>query len=267
MIEHSSKKDYHLLVFTDLDGTLLDHETYSFELALPAIDVLKEKNIPLIFCTSKTRAEIERIVSGIGKRGHSRVVVAGSSERLFGRLYRDALAGAGIDPAMVEFANIHEHSLLAHRGSKRDATSSALTLIDVAVARVTHAAAMSKLETDIKPLCVVIGGGISGMSAAMALATRGVKVTIVDKEDKVGGLLNKLKAYRLQDLGLDTVEANHYLGFPAEARDYVVAKEIIELLGIRSIAVLRSANSGRKRLTPWSMPTKSIPETRLLSRC
>jgi len=56
-------KDCHLLVFTDLDGTLLDHETYSFEPALPAIKTLKERNIPLIFCTSKTRAEIEMVRS------------------------------------------------------------------------------------------------------------------------------------------------------------------------------------------------------------
>jgi mannosyl-3-phosphoglycerate phosphatase len=53
------KKDYNLLVFTDLDGTLLDHETYSSERALPAIKTLKKNNIPLIFCSSKTRAEIE----------------------------------------------------------------------------------------------------------------------------------------------------------------------------------------------------------------
>ena len=61
MIKNSYQKDCHLLVFTDLDGTLLDHETCSFEPALPAIKTLKEKNIPLVFCTSKTRAEIEEV--------------------------------------------------------------------------------------------------------------------------------------------------------------------------------------------------------------
>jgi mannosyl-3-phosphoglycerate phosphatase len=47
------------VVFTDLDGTLIDHNTYSYKAAKPAIERLKEKDIPLIFCTSKTRAEIE----------------------------------------------------------------------------------------------------------------------------------------------------------------------------------------------------------------
>ncbi len=48
-----------LIIFTDLDGTLLDYSTYSFEAALPALKMLKGKNIPLIICSSKTRKEIE----------------------------------------------------------------------------------------------------------------------------------------------------------------------------------------------------------------
>jgi mannosyl-3-phosphoglycerate phosphatase len=48
-----------LLIFSDLDGTLLDHKTYSFEAAKPALNALKLRNIPLIFCSSKTRPEIE----------------------------------------------------------------------------------------------------------------------------------------------------------------------------------------------------------------
>lgn len=52
-------KNRHLIIFTDLDGTLLSHDTYSFEKALPALNLLKEKNIPLVICSSKTRAEIE----------------------------------------------------------------------------------------------------------------------------------------------------------------------------------------------------------------
>lgn len=48
-----------LIIFTDLDGTLLDAKTYSFQKALPALKFLKEKNIPLIICSSKTRKEIE----------------------------------------------------------------------------------------------------------------------------------------------------------------------------------------------------------------
>ena len=63
-------------------------------------------------------------------------------------------------------------------------------------------------------------------------------VVYMMQEGRGIGLLNKIKAYQLQDLGLDTVEANHFLGYPGEARDYGVAAGIIDLLGIRSVALM-----------------------------
>jgi len=62
MKAHAPKKPQ-IVIFTDLDGTLLDHFTYSFEPALPALEALNERNIPLVLCTSKTRAETEKIRS------------------------------------------------------------------------------------------------------------------------------------------------------------------------------------------------------------
>lgn len=55
-----------IVVFTDLDGTLLDHETYSWALAAPALDRLRTRNIPLILASSKTAAEIEKLRNAIG---------------------------------------------------------------------------------------------------------------------------------------------------------------------------------------------------------
>jgi len=57
------------LVATDLDGTLLDRETYSFAPARPALDALREAGIPLVLCSSKTRAEMERLAGEIGTPG------------------------------------------------------------------------------------------------------------------------------------------------------------------------------------------------------
>jgi len=55
-----------LLVFTDLDGSLLDHETYSYRESKPALDVIRERQIPLIFVTSKTRTEVEQLQNEMG---------------------------------------------------------------------------------------------------------------------------------------------------------------------------------------------------------
>lgn len=57
---HSLRHSVGLLIFTDLDGTLLDHDTYSCEPARQALNEVERRGIPLVLCTSKTRAEVER---------------------------------------------------------------------------------------------------------------------------------------------------------------------------------------------------------------
>ncbi|MGA1845603.1 HAD-IIB family hydrolase [Deferribacter abyssi] len=55
-----------IIIFTDLDGTLLDHNTYSYEAAKEAIAIIKKINVPLIFTTSKTRAEVLKLQEDMG---------------------------------------------------------------------------------------------------------------------------------------------------------------------------------------------------------
>jgi mannosyl-3-phosphoglycerate phosphatase len=54
-----------IVIFSDLDGTLLDEETYSFTAALPALEQVKRNGVPLVLCTSKTRAEVELLHQGL----------------------------------------------------------------------------------------------------------------------------------------------------------------------------------------------------------
>jgi GTP cyclohydrolase II len=63
-------------------------------------------------------------------------------------------------------------------------------------------------------------------------------VLYMRQEGRGIGLLNKIKAYRLQELGLDTIEANRFLGYPGEGRDYRVAAKMLTLLGIKSVALI-----------------------------
>jgi 3,4-dihydroxy 2-butanone 4-phosphate synthase/GTP cyclohydrolase II len=72
---------------------------------------------------------------------------------------------------------------------------------------------------------------------------RGV-VLYLAQEGRGIGLLNKLKAYELQELGLDTVDANLHLGLPADLRDYGIAAEILADLGVSSVRLLTN-NPGK----------------------
>ncbi|NOR84646.1 mannosyl-3-phosphoglycerate phosphatase [archaeon] len=60
VLENANTTNKQPIIFTDLDGTLLDHKTYSFKSAIKTLNIIKNRKIPIVFCTSKTRAEIEK---------------------------------------------------------------------------------------------------------------------------------------------------------------------------------------------------------------
>ena len=69
MQHHFKKPVYPLLVYTDLDGTLLDHDSYSFQPALPALKRLASLSVPVIPVTSKTLAELKVLTKELGLHG------------------------------------------------------------------------------------------------------------------------------------------------------------------------------------------------------
>ncbi|WP_373699279.1 GTP cyclohydrolase II [Neisseria dentiae] len=78
------------------------------------------------------------------------------------------------------------------------------------------------------------------LQAAMQVvqqAGRGV-IVYLRQEGRGIGLINKIRAYQLQDQGLDTVEANVALGLPVDARDFTLAKHIFEHLGVKEVKLL-----------------------------
>jgi GTP cyclohydrolase II len=89
------------------------------------------------------------------------------------------------------------------------------------------------------------------LEAAMRyIAAQECGVVIYLKQEGRGiGLLNKIRTYELQELGLDTVEANQYLDLPVDARDYKVAAKMIKLLKIRSVALLTNNPDKIEQLT------------------
>ncbi|MGY5127610.1 GTP cyclohydrolase II [Streptomyces nigrescens] len=89
------------------------------------------------------------------------------------------------------------------------------------------------------------GDQLSAALRAIVAAGRGILVYLQGHEGRGIGLLAKLRAMKLQEGGLDTVEANIALGLPVDARDYGVAAEMLQDLGARSVRLL--SNNPRKR--------------------
>lgn len=79
----------------------------------------------------------------------------------------------------------------------------------------------------------------------------------LNQEGRGIGLVNKIKAYALQDEGYDTVEANHMLGLPTDARDYEIAVEILQTLGIESIDLLTNNPEKEAQLAAYGITVQS----------
>ena len=88
-----------------------------------------------------------------------------------------------------------------------------------------------------------LGGALTAMAQEAGRGGWGV-LLYLRQEGRGIGLVNKLRAYRLQDQGFDTLEANRRLGLPAEARDFPVAAQMLKLLGVREIRLMTN-NPGK----------------------
>ncbi len=128
----------------------------------------------------------EMIVKDIKEHGLDRVVVAACSPRMHERTFRKALETAGLNPYLLEMANIREQCSWVHE-DPATATEKAKALTHGAIRRVMYHEALERMSVDMCPNTLVIGGGVAGMTAALELADAGQQVFIVEKQDHLGG--------------------------------------------------------------------------------
>ena len=120
-----------------------------------------------------------------------RVVVASCSPRMHETTFRNAAAKAGLNPYLVEIANIREHCSWVHK-DKEQGTEKAIALVKAAVAKAILNAPLVSGESGVEKRALVIGGGIAGIQTALDIADAGFKVDIVEKQPSIGGKMAQL---------------------------------------------------------------------------
>ncbi len=131
---------------------------------------------------------VNHIGETIKEQGLNRVVVAACTPRTHEPVFQEALREAGLNPYLFEMANIREQCSWVHMGDRRVATQKAQDLVRMAVAKAKLLRPLYELSYDVAHAGLVIGGGISGMVSALALAEQGFEVHLIEKANELGGI-------------------------------------------------------------------------------
>ncbi len=151
--------------------------------------VLVENN--LFTCSADTQ---DLIAKKIAENGLNRLVIAACTPRTHEPLFQETLREAGLNPYLVEMANIRNQNSWVHQKQPDQATAKAKDQVRMAVAKAALVAPLERLKVSVLQKALVIGGGIAGMTAALALADQHYETVLIEKTAQLGGNARHLNA-------------------------------------------------------------------------
>jgi heterodisulfide reductase subunit A len=140
-------------------------------------------------CSEPGQQQIKEMIK---EHNLNRVVVASCSPRMHEVTFRTVIKEAGLNPYLLEMANLREHCSWVHINEPAKATEKALDLVRMAVARARLLEPQEELEIKVIRKTLVVGGGIAGIQSALDLADAGYKVYLVEKAPSIGGIMAQL---------------------------------------------------------------------------
>jgi heterodisulfide reductase subunit A len=178
----------------NIAGTVDNDNLVSYAASLP--DVISAVRSSYT-CSDPGQNEIKNIIA---EKNLNRVVIASCTPKLHEPTFRACVAEAGLNPYLMEMANLREHCSWVHAKEPELATVKAKDLVRSAVARAHHLEALEEMQFNVTRAALVIGGGVAGIQAALDLADSGNQVFIVEKEPSLGGVMPQLaKTYPTMD--------------------------------------------------------------------
>ncbi len=144
---------------------------------------------PLYSCSQDA---LKSIADKIKENNLNRVVIAACSPRTHEPLFQETLRSVGLNPALVEMANIRDQCAWVHAQEPDAATEKAKDLVRMAAAKARLLTPLEQPTVDVTPGALVLGGGAAGMAAALSIADQGYQVVLVEKSRQLGGNLRRL---------------------------------------------------------------------------
>jgi len=155
------------------------------------VAAIAAKEPDVVFATHTMYTCSDTSLTDIHKMIHehrlNRIVVASCTPRTHEPIFRDTLRQAGLNQYLFELANIRDQCSWVHSSVPEAATQKAVDLVKMSIARARRLVPLRESSFAVTQVGLVIGGGVSGMTAALALADQGFKVNIVEKSDRLGG--------------------------------------------------------------------------------
>jgi heterodisulfide reductase subunit A len=170
---------------------------------------------------------LESMKQSIQENDINRVVIASCTPRTHEPLFKRAVKEAGVNPYLLEFVSIREQSSWVHMKEPEAATEKAKDLVKMGVAKAALLEPGEEIRLPVKTDSLVIGGGMAGMTAALELAEQDFKVTLLERNAELGGLLNRISR----------ISYNHHHVAAAELAN----QKISQVLSHPSIKVLTHA--------------------------
>jgi len=152
----------------------------------PAVEVAEVSDLA---CFPET---LEHIRHTIAAQRLNRVIIAACSNRTHESLFQRIVRQAGLNPYLLELVNLRDHCVKVHQRQPAQLNRKALEMIRLAYGRVLVAQPVHKLAFETQPAALIIGGGLSGMTAALAVADSGYDVHLVERSEMLGGNLQNM---------------------------------------------------------------------------
>jgi heterodisulfide reductase subunit A2 len=171
---------------SNIAGVIDPKALASYAAALPGVTVARDY---LYMCGDPGQALIKQ---DIAKLGLNRIVVAACSVRLHEPTFRKCVAEAGLNPFLMEMANLREQLTWVHSHDPAAAQKKAEDVLAGHVAKARYLTDLTAIQVPVTKRALVIGGGIAGISAALDLGDMGVETILVEKELSIGGRMAQL---------------------------------------------------------------------------